>query len=581
MTEVLSVPAGRDGDYFSTSHLRRSAPSQSSFFDNPQSSYSKSKSSYGRHDRDHNFSVSTTSSAPSSPPHFSHTNFSNPSSLDSTSVSSLSSESKFSLEDDPVVFPSYDDVGYYEQIEDLDTSSSLEPQNDESEPANTEQNPKDDSSVRSNSPRRSSPEPPALAAEDDTAIRSEPSRHVDYLSHDWKEEDIWSSWKHIVSKRKLYGQSSRLENASWRTWAKSKYHLRTVSPETLNWLKDCDVTWLYGPLQPGSNKSFSPSVSEPQSRLSKSNSFLNKKPILKKRSMSEVMLQRSISAASLLKQAAAAVQAQQSARNGDGNRPPVGRAASDYITSCVMSPPMSRGNSSALESVSSSGIPSPSSGERRHIRFAEKVEQCIAVDSAEDTEEEDDYSAMDEDDDDDSSDDGLVMMKKTPRRPKPPRRNSSRNSTNGENKTIAKLPSTTLKYKDTPEDETPKQQVGGFWGTKLSPSPSQETLRPSRPSSNFLLDEEDEDVDLDWEPSRVSHRENSSYDASSHIHFSSTESEGTSTPSGLRRTPSGMFMPYEEDEDDVVAAGLFGRVVDTVNTAKDIAHVIWNVGWRR
>ena len=50
---------------------------------------------------------------------------------------------------------------------------------------------------------------------------------------------------------------------------------------------------------------------------------------------------------------------------------------------------------------------------------------------------------------------------------------------------------------------------------------------------------------------------------------------------GLRRTPSGMFMPYEEDEDDVVAAGLFGRVVDTVNTAKDIAHVIWNVGWRR
>ena len=26
---------------------------------------------------------------------------------------------------------------------------------------------------------------------------------------------------------------------------------------------------------------------------------------------------------------------------------------------------------------------------------------------------------------------------------------------------------------------------------------------------------------------------------------------------------------------------LFGKVVDTVNTAKDIAHVIWNVGWRR
>jgi hypothetical protein len=41
-----------------------------------------------------------------------------------------------------------------------------------------------------------------------------------------------------------------------------------------------------------------------------------------------------------------------------------------------------------------------------------------------------------------------------------------------------------------------------------------------------------------------------------------------------------MFMPYEEDEDEVVAAGLFGQVVDTVNTARGIAHVICNVGWR-
>jgi hypothetical protein len=39
-----------------------------------------------------------------------------------------------------------------------------------------------------------------------------------------------------------------------------------------------------------------------------------------------------------------------------------------------------------------------------------------------------------------------------------------------------------------------------------------------------------------------------------------------------------MFMPYnedDEDEDDAVAAGLFGRVSETYNTAKDIAHVIW------
>ena len=72
-------------------------------------------------------------------------------------------------------------------------------------------------------------------AEDDTAIRAIPSRHVDYLSHNWKEEDIWESWKYIVSRRGDYSNSARLENASWRTWVKSKNKLKTVSPETLNW----------------------------------------------------------------------------------------------------------------------------------------------------------------------------------------------------------------------------------------------------------------------------------------------------------------------------------------------------------
>lgn len=70
---------------------------------------------------------------------------------------------------------------------------------------------------------------------DDSAVDVEPSRQVDYLSHDWREEDIWSSWRHVVSRRKEYGEISRLENASWRQWAKQKHRLTTVSPETLNW----------------------------------------------------------------------------------------------------------------------------------------------------------------------------------------------------------------------------------------------------------------------------------------------------------------------------------------------------------
>lgn len=83
----------------------------------------------------------------------------------------------------------------------------------------------------------SRPDSPELSdhAEDDTAIVSRPSRQVDYLSHEWREEDIWSSWRYIISKRGEFPNSARLENASWRTWMKAKNNLKTISPETLNW----------------------------------------------------------------------------------------------------------------------------------------------------------------------------------------------------------------------------------------------------------------------------------------------------------------------------------------------------------
>lgn len=72
-------------------------------------------------------------------------------------------------------------------------------------------------------------------AVDDTAIEAEPSRHVDYLSHEWREEDIWASWRYVTARKNDYSNGVRLENASWRTWAKAKNNLGTISPETLNW----------------------------------------------------------------------------------------------------------------------------------------------------------------------------------------------------------------------------------------------------------------------------------------------------------------------------------------------------------
>lgn len=243
--------------------------------------------------------------------------------------------------------------------------------------------------------------------------------------------------------------------------------------------------------------------------------------------------------------------------------------------------------------MSSSGLQSPFPGEKKHIHFNESVEQCIAIDMKGDDDDEPEQHAI-YDDDDSDSDDGAIMMKgsSSHRKLPPLHRPTTPRATNfsADSKTIAMLPSTTLKYRgDTPEptETAMKHSSNGFWsGSKLSPSPSQETLRPSKPSSRMLLgDEDDDDADMDWQPpSAFNNRKDSmavTQERFNGLHPSSASSDLNGEPSGMRRTPSGMFMPYEEDEDDVVSEGLFGKVVDTVNTAKDIAHVIWNVGWRR
>lgn len=308
--------------------------------------------------------------------------------------------------------------------------------------------------------------------------------------------------------------------------------------------------------------------------------------------MSEVMLQRSLSSSSLLKQAAAAVQAQQSERGASSRPGLLGRATSAYAYP-FSSRRLSQEEPSQLSSISSSGLASPGTGDRKHIHFNEQVEQCIALEmKGEEDDHEDSYAIQSYDDSD--SDDGAIMMKRSnTRRKLPPlhkKKVTPRESFGAESKTIAMLPSTTLKYRaDTPEPpETAMKHSSGIWSNRLSPSPSQETLRPSKPSTRMLLGDDDEDDDdLDWQPSSAfaGRKDSVSVTQERFQSLASPQSGSSSSltgePAGMKRTPSGMFMPYEEDEDDVVSEGLFGKVVDTVNTAKDIAHVIWNVGWRR
>lgn len=290
-----------------------------------------------------------------------------------------------------------------------------------------------------------------------------------------------------------------------------------------------------------------------------------------------------------MKQATDALRAQQcGSQTGIRDRPLLDIELSDPAAS--PSPVSPRGlirtnPPSVPAPASSSGLQSPN--ERRHIHFNDKVEQCIAIDNKDGDEDQDDYFQAIHDDDD-YSDEDVMMMKRVPSKAKLSNRSTPRNSFSNDSKTIAMLPSTTLKYRgDTPEPAKQQlKQTSGFWGSgaKLSPSPSQETLRPSKPSTNFLLDDEDEDADMNWQPSGPSSDRKVNASVTENHLFDSPmrDTDGENASGGLRRTPSGMFMPYEEDdEDDVVAAGLFGKVVDTVNTAKDIAHVIWNVGWRR
>lgn len=131
-----------------------------------------------------------------------------------------------SAEEDQTIFPLYYDIEYCGQVKDLEPLENLRTSHSYTV------------SVTSSNTLTNVPRQELLGsfeyAKDDTLVQMQPFRHVDYLSHDWEEEDLWASWRHIVSKR-VYHNSARLENASWRAWTKIKNKLNTVSPESLNW----------------------------------------------------------------------------------------------------------------------------------------------------------------------------------------------------------------------------------------------------------------------------------------------------------------------------------------------------------
>lgn len=307
------------------------------------------------------------------------------------------------------------------------------------------------------------------------------------------------------------------------------------------------------------------------------------------------MLQRSISTQSLMKQATDAIRAQEA--TAVIARPTMGqRMFSDTYSQASPSPSSQRHSitespSPFTASTSSSGSDTPD--DRRHIHFNETVEQCIAIASI----DEPDYESSALEDDDHSSDEEFLTMKTDRTLDRKLSRNATPRSSFSEqgNKTIAMLPATTLKYRgDTPEPLLPTGSIKISGPSGLRGSSSSETLRPSHPSANFLLDEEDEeDMDPEWKRPPPTRKDSlgvqqSRYGPGSSPHPSQLgldlyrDDNDELQRAGMRRTPSGMFMPYDEEgEPSADGAGLIGKVFDTYNTARDIAHVIWNVGWRR
>lgn len=238
------------------------------------------------------------------------------------------------------------------------------------------------------------------------------------------------------------------------------------------------MTWLYGPLQPGYyglDGTRRTGSSTRRRGLSNANRT-HKKPILKKRSLSELMLRRSVSSASLLKRAASAVNAQNNQK----------LAISTYDPFLAGTPGLTQTNTT-MPSYSGSGVNSPNMNSWKNVRFHDLVEQCVAL-ALSDEEGVQDINSADDDD--------VFLMRSTPKRTSnasPPRINLETNSPLS--KTIEKLPHAPLKSPE--EDENP--------GLGISNCPALD-INPSRgESGSVFVDRSDDEEDDHWKPPKWFH----------------------------------------------------------------------------
>ncbi|KAG8739776.1 hypothetical protein FRC10_005159 [Ceratobasidium sp. 414] len=270
-------------------------------------------------------------------------------------------------------------------------------------------------------------------ADDAHVVSNLPQICVDYLSHNWQEEDVWKSWRSMTRHKHEIANGVRLENASWRTWWKQRNKLRTISPETLNWLKDSDVTWLYGPLHTAE-----PVPPHKEPTLSDKLDLVKaagKKPILKHRTITEILSMPRPSSPIL--EATDLTEEPDVEYDDQGNaRPPLPHTKSDTniirrpsnrrvspprvavgasslaanqppivptIEVNMLEPTHSQGSDSSNSPRGGSSDLESNSGSsnRRHIHFNTFVEQCISIDKPRGSSTVDDDSENEDEADDD------------------------------------------------------------------------------------------------------------------------------------------------------------------------------------
>ena len=346
-------------------------------------------------------------------------------------------------------------------------------------------------------------------------------------------------------------------------------------------MKDNDVTWLYGPFVQSTSTSLDHASNSGTRQIPGCSSVDFQKSILKRRSLSENMLRRSLSSSTLMKQVTDTIGAQHQEKeivdHLYGNLLAIPEKVDFPVARKRVKSRYSGNSHSMFESERGTLY------NERRIRFNDKVEQFIAVNQEEDNKERTDTA-------DDAATAEISFVGKPARTAlilsDPSRTVGSklRKYCDKDITTIAILPWTTLDSRmDSPElleQKAQKQQYGGNPESNFPLTSLEQNFEIHEFPMNSLVQEDDDDVEFDWQPPT------SPGDREEDMSASQLQASGSSTSARHqieRASPSlldsGPFSPYEgyvERE----AMGLLDKIADVVNTAKDIACVLWNVGWR-